>query len=129
MGYCMSLQDSKFFIKEENKEDVLSAVKDLVSSKSDNYFSWVVSSNALRATNLVEMFDEWRWGVYEDEFGNIINIDFTGEKIGDDEVLFQTIAKYVEQGSFIQMVGEDGHIWRWFFDGEDVLDQTATISF
>jgi sugar O-acyltransferase (sialic acid O-acetyltransferase NeuD family) len=37
------------------------------------------------------------------------------EKLGDDFIIFQSIAKFVQDGTYIEMVGEDGDKWRWLF--------------
>jgi len=37
--------------------------------------------------------------------------------------LVETLAPYVEAGSFIEMAGSKGGAWRWLFDGEKVIAQ------
>lgn len=49
--------------------------------------------------------------------GNIVKIELCCEAIGyDDTPLFNSIAPYVRNGSFIQMIDEEGNQWRWVFD-------------
>ena len=69
----------------------------------------------------------WRWEVEEDEDHNIISINFCGEKSGDDLILFDAIAPFVEPGSMIEMLGEDGAKWRWIFDGKTCEEKYAKI--
>src|SRR5690606_21320852 len=59
--------------------------------------------------------DAWRWVPEREATGDIVGLRFRGERLGDDRVLFEAIAPFVEPGSFIEMVGEDGAIWRWTF--------------
>ena len=47
--------------------------------------------------------------------GEIVNLEFDGEKSGDEDILFRAIAPFVESGSFIEMRGEDGCQWRCLF--------------
>lgn len=50
-------------------------------------------------------------------------MDFTGEKYGDDTLLFKAIAPFVLKHSFIVMVGEDGAKWSWDFDGKNCKEK------
>ena len=63
------------------------------------------------------------------ENGNIFELNFAGEKLGDDEILFQAIAPFVKKDSYIEMQGECGLIWRWSFDGKTMKEKTANIMF
>ena len=103
MGYYMSLQCSHFSIKEENKAAALKAVKD-------------------------EAMSCLRWPIVEDDDGNVIDINFDGEKFGDDELLFKALGPYVEAGCYIQMSGEDNSMWRWAFDGNKCTEIYPTIT-
>lgn len=87
MGYCMSMNDSKFFVSTENVGRVMAATR------------------------------RYSYEFKFDDDGNITDIDFVGDKLADDEVLFQKIAPYVREGSFIEMEGEDGECWKWVFKG------------
>jgi len=63
------------------------------------------------------MLSEWRWEALIDDDGNIIDLTFFGEKYGDDLIMLNAIAPWVKPGSYIEMSGEDGSMWRWAFDG------------
>ncbi len=139
MGYCIDFSDSKFFINKEDKQKALEAIKAL--KKNDtlgdrrNYscykygYAWVDTDEYMDADNLEKAMNAWRWEVENDVEGNINTIFFNGEKLGDDKVLFDVIAPYVKKGSFIEMRGEDGCIWRWIFDGKTCEEKTARIVF
>ena len=134
MGYCMTQEDSSFRIAHCNKGPALRAVQRLrghetCKDSSGNHFRFV-DSRFHTIDTLSEMLEEWGWAVaYEDEFGeDIVGIEFEREKIGDELILFTAIAPYVDAGSFIEMVGEDGAKWRWCFDGktcEEVYAETV----
>lgn len=72
----------------------------------------------------------WRYP-YDFEFdsdGNIKEIEYIGEKLGDDYNLFRKVAPFARDRSFIEMHGEDGKQWRWIFkDGEcrEVTDKVT----
>jgi len=133
MGYCMQLIECDFVISHENKKKALMAIKNLVGSESIHdasgaHFSWVTTSDFLNAETLEDALDVWRWEADTDEEGNIVDISFIGEKLGDDETLFKSIARFVNPGCYIQMEGEDGTLWRWVFDGANCKEVVAKVS-
>jgi len=133
MGYCMHMRDKVFEISKENKIAALQAVqvlagKETITDASGAHFSWVNTNEFVKATSLKEAMKAWRWEIYEDEEGNVIDIDFYGEKLGDDEILLSAIAPFVKDGSFIEMMGEDDGHWRWCFENKKVVEKDAQIT-
>lgn len=138
MGYCMDQKHSAFKIKKENFAAALEAIKGLAlqasqigggSSRGEKGFSWVSTEEFTTAGTLKEALSAWRWETNESKEGDIDGIFFNGEKLGDDQTLFETLAPYVEAGSFIGMEGEDGAIWRWFFDGKNCFEESAEVDY
>lgn len=142
MGYCMSCNRTNFKIFNLRKELAHKAILELMG-KTDDFghglyvngrdttktFSWVYTDSVLKSKNLEEALKAWRWEVDLDEDLNIININFIGEKLGDDINLFEAIAPFVEDGSYIEMSGEDGDIWRWVFEDGKCIEKNAIITF
>jgi len=121
MGYYMDQIEADFEIKHDLQEKALEAIKNLASGSDSPrhlHYAWVNDGEYCDAKDLDTAMDAWRWHVERNEDGDIDYISFEGEKLGDDEILFNAIAPYVTQGSYIQMSGEEGCIWRWVFDGE-----------
>lgn len=114
MGYRMRQMDADFRIKKENIDKALKAI---LSEEKD-----------LHAESLQEAMWGWGWTCYEDESG-IISIIFEGEKFIGDDRLMEMIAPWVEDGSYIQMIGEDDYIWRWVFQDGKCYDITGRIEF
>ena len=114
MGYCMSMQDCKFLIKQEMTPELFSKLKNFLST---NKLMWVDSRYLEDANNIEDLFDEIRYDIRRDLDNNIVSIDFFGEKLGDDLRIFQEMAEFVEDGSYIEMSGEDNCMWRWCFKG------------
>ena len=123
MGYYITQSDTNFKILKENLNDVLESIRALHGqetirdgiNQSRHHFSWV-AENFYKKETLDEILDDWRYEVEYDNEGNVVNIEFTGEKLGDDEILFRQIAKFVEHDSYITICGEDGEQWRWVFE-------------
>lgn len=133
MGERIMLLKSEFFLPRDKRAAALHAVHSLVGSETNRgfgepHYSFVKSSYATSG-DLIEALACWRWLAEEDEEGNIVSIEFTGEKRGDDRLLFRAIAPFVRRGSFISIACESGCLWRWYFDGGDALEQEGTVVF
>ena len=141
MGYCMDQRASEFTIKAENMAGAIAAVKALDGAQDANgasgysprgaHYAWV--DNGFGKHNTIEaLMGAWRWCVEtgNTETGDFVErIYFEGEKSGDDMVLFKAIAPFVEPGSYIEMVGEDGYLWRFYFDGKTCVEQEGKTTF
>jgi hypothetical protein len=140
MGYYINQEECNFTILKENFSPCLDAIKGLMSQtnkmpggswsggvQTDRWFSWVNTERVLSAETLVDALYAWRWDASLDSNGNIEGIYFLGEKAGSDDDLMEVIAPFVKCGSYIQMRGEEGEIWRWFFKGGKMYQQEAKI--
>jgi hypothetical protein len=149
MGYYMRQMDSDFRVKREQFKPMLQAIAELMaqtdkmgggSSSGERWFSWVNTANVMRPLKealaaedqsaidqgIKDVFREWRWTVDIDDDG-ILAIFFDGEKSGDDGYLWSAISPYVEDGGYINMLGEDGAQWRWEFNSGKMELRTASI--
>jgi hypothetical protein len=121
----MHQTECDFTIKKENHAAVLEAIKGIPAG----HYSWVNQGDkVLRARHIEQAFEEWRWIVEFSIDDDINDIQFQGEKYGDEDNFFKTIAPWVEAGSYIAMQGEDGDMWRWYFDGKTCVTQKPEIT-
>jgi hypothetical protein len=136
MGYYMNQQSAKFRIAKENLAGALAAIKALADkpeqmgggcSTGEKWYSWVNTDGFLKAETLVEALGEWRWQGFLDDAGNLTEICFDGEKLGDDAILLEAIAPFVEAGSYIEMEGEEGYHWKWCFDGKTLTEKKGRV--
>lgn len=98
MGYNIKMEDAKFFVPTEYTGRVFAKAEN-----SSYYFTL-------------------------DPEGNITDIEFHGEKLYEDFSLFQSLAPYVKDGSYIEMMGEDGEQWRWVFANGKCREIKATVT-
>jgi hypothetical protein len=128
MGYCIEqVQQHPFIIRVGNFDAAHAAIKALhgretVNDSSGAHFRFV-DQKFYERTSLRAILSAWRWSVTRAPAlagGDIIAIEFEGQKLGDDDLLFATLAPFVESGSCIEMEGEDGNTWRWEFEGQAV---------
>jgi hypothetical protein len=123
MGYCMTQEESKFFIAAENKANALEAMKSLPSKK----YSWVEASEYMNTETLEEALEAWGFCADVDDDGSVVDIEFEWEKAGDEDVMLKAISDWVKPGSYIQMLGEDGARWRWKFTEDGFRKEYAEV--
>jgi len=111
----MNMSESRFGIAADKIDEAFEALKKLAKEKE--YMSWVDLDWILEeAKTFSEAMEEFRWQVEIDDDGDVNGISFLGEKFAnDDDYIFEALAPFVKSGSYIEMNGEDGAIWRWAF--------------
>lgn len=130
MGYCVYQKSTKFFIENRFHEKALLKIKELFGTGPyKGRFSWLRNDNFDKIQFFDEILEAWRWTPTFDIYGNIIDLCFNGEKLGDDFKMFEVIAKYVKDGSYIEMCGEDGYVWRWVFKDRQVKELKGKVVF
>ena len=123
MGYYIDQVDNNFTIKKENIQKAWDSLIELfkIEKKSILYhYSWIDTQSVLNAKTFEDAMSEARWDMQlNKETGDIEAVYFNGEKYGgDEEIILNSIAPYVEHGSYIMMQGEEGERWKWkFVDG------------
>lgn len=131
MGYYIEMTDSNFIIKKSNFEKALKNLKgvfipknmtchDYVNGKKYPHFMWVNTRTVLDSTTLEEAMTGIRYIPIYNVNGDICNVEFTGEKYGDENIFFSAIAPCVKDGSYLLFEGEDGSKWTWNFNNGKV---------
>ena len=132
MGYCMKqIGCEGFLIKAKNKVKAFQAIQALAMEikKSKERFHWFEADEVLACKNLNEVLTFWEWEPEEDENGDIVSLSFVSEKLGDEVKMFKAIAPFVKKGAYIEMSGEEGHLWRWIFNGKHCDEKAPKISY
>lgn len=111
MGYCIEMIDSSFKIKKENAQLALDSLKDFC--RNNPYLKWVSNDTVIHSEDIVEAFDEIRYPLITDENGDYVIEYFSGEKYGNCENIFNSMAEYIEEGSYVDFEGEDGCKFRF----------------
>lgn len=114
MSRCITQEDSKIKIKSEDIPKVLKALKE---ETGEHFYS------------IKDAFDTFCFSFEEDEEDNIIDVNFEGECYYDQDVLFNTIAPWVEKNSYVSFYGEEGDHFRFFFNGKECVEEQAVISY
>jgi hypothetical protein len=127
MGYSMHQRDSSFFIAASDKPAAHAAAVAL--AQTGERYAWLDTGWEERTPTLEEALTEWGYTPLLDENGNIAGLQFFMEKIGDEAKLFAAIAPFVRSGSFLEMVGEDGDVWRWVWTDGTFATQRGRVVF
>ena len=109
----------------EGLKPALAALKELAGRVR---LYWGISPNILTAANFEDAIHECGWDTTLDENGDLQAIQWDWEKAGDELAIFQAIAPWVLDGSWIEMLGEGGERWRWVFENGECREVKATIS-
>lgn len=125
MGYCCSQRESEFFIPASRKRDALEALREYDRRLHRKGFS----GRQTKADTLEDLMYEWGWEAENGSLGNIVYVRFDGDRLSDEDKWFDVLAPFVKRGSYIDMEGEDGYIWRWYFDGLTCTEHRGEVVF
>ena len=128
MGYCVDIGLNDVVIRKANEMAALKAVNELFAPKKMSggggrifingqeirQYSWV-NAPAEPFKDLIDALAEWRYQAERNETGDIVVECFTGQKLGDDTVLWTALAPFVDPAGEIYCSGEDGAQWKWTF--------------
>jgi hypothetical protein len=135
MGYCFDITDSSFHIEERHYPDLMDHLikfhNQLIAQKVE--VKWVdlpAALSLLEQGDLIGFFCAWNYEVKIDiTTGDIVDITTMAEKIADEEKLWEQIAPWVVDCSYIQCHGEDGAYWRWVWREGAYYYVEATLRF
>ena len=141
MGYCIEIGSVEFKItkkKDKNKKIVDKLKKyfleqvDTVggggNSNGERWYAWVEMKDIKEAKTIGDFMEAFAYEPqYDTETGDIVDLFFNGEKLGDDEFFFKTIAPYIEDGSYIEYIGEDNAFWKYVFKKGIMYVKNGTV--
>ncbi|KGM93536.1 hypothetical protein ADU90_05850 (plasmid) [Clostridium botulinum] len=106
-----------FKIKKSNIENAFKTLKEYILT--NNKPMWVIPHDIISAKNFYEAFEAIRYPLITNKNGDYILDHFSGEKLGDDKDILNSIAKYVAPNSYIKFIGEDDDVLILTFDGNE----------
>ena len=145
MGYLINQLDNYFYMEKETFDDALKVTKALLTFEAkehhgpigyvsqggqitSRHYGFVQEGNVLRADNFKAAAEAFRWDMWIDDEGDIYSTTFNGEKYTGSEITFlNAIAPYVREDSYIEMQGEEGEMWKWYFNGMECMEYQAQI--
>ena len=113
MGSYIYQRDCDFTIRKENFQTLIETISKRFPQRFD-------AMDSVR-----DIFRSFRFNVEADEEGNLVGLEFIGEKSSyEEDEFFETIAPYVEAGSYISFDGDNESIWMYQFDGKSCREES-----
>lgn len=97
MGVDMNVTASQVAIKKDHHEKVLKKLEIIDGRQFYSRGDWP------NGTTLTEAFKRWCWSPRYDEGGNIIDLTYEAEKEDNNRFMFEQIAAWIEDGSYIDI--------------------------
>lgn len=91
------------------------------------WYSWVTNPPPEGFPDLKDALEAWRYEVSVLGDGSVKIEYFAGEKYGNDERLFRSIAPFVVEGATIDCRGEDGALWRFVFENGAAIEEAGYV--
>ena len=148
MGYLMKQIDSRFNMEATHLDELVTEVKLLITPEAkekngasgstwrgkdvpiEKHYAWVDEVKAINAETFKEVAEAFRWEIGLNDGGDVYWINFDGDKYGGDELVFlNAIAPGVKKDSYIEMEGEEGERWKWYFDGKTCIEHYADMRY
>ena len=116
----------------QNLKKALKALREL-AAKPDK-LCWVNKDSIRKARTLADAIQEFGWEIDEVElddceYGDVTAINFIADTMGSENEMFGAMAPAVEDGSYIEMTGDEGERWRWVFEAGGCKTVKATVTF
>jgi len=142
VGYNVEMSLSNVVIPVGKIDRALKAINDLFKPeklKKGSGTSWAgdvetrhycwVNTPSEPFTDIVAALAEWRYQAGWIGPGDLVVKYFTGEKLGDDSILWTALAPFIRPGAEITFQGEDGIMWKWVFDGKEFREKYGRVVF
>ena len=146
MGYCVTINLVEvLFLTKEDQDNALRAINALHepeqlrefarggeyprTAKSVYSYAWVNNPPEGGFATLKKALREWRYDAEDFGSGSIKVTEFTGEKMGQDEVLWNAVAPFVMEHAFIEFAGEDGMLWGYFFENGKLIEKEGYVAY
>lgn len=113
MGYSIQQRDSEFSIRPENVAPAFEALMEHIAEELKD------------ATDLRQALLSFNWETDK----TYTWLWFTGDRYSEYyPLIFSLLAPFVTSGSWVEMQGQEGEIWRWEFTDGEVYEQEGIIA-
>ncbi|EQB4340930.1 hypothetical protein ACYJ2U_001649 [Clostridium botulinum] len=134
MSCCVYHEEGNIKIRKENMKLILTKLSDFFNNGGE--LKWVdgfdikdmisIEDDEDTPLTLEEIWNDLKYELEEDDNYYTI-IDFIGEKLGDDDVLFKLIAPYCEDG-YLQFHTDNGEHFRFVIKDGKFEEKNAGLS-
>lgn len=143
MGYYVDITECQIFIKKEDFDSCykamceLNKLDDLKTGGSwssdgkhnEKWFSWMDKNYPDKCKTMEDILYELGFEALAfDNDGNLVDLCYNN-KIGSEDLFFNSISPWVKSGSYINWVGEDNSTWQYSFNNGSMSVKTGRIVF
>jgi len=101
--------------------------------QTGRWWAWVANGFSKKAT-VEEMFGAWGYECKQvidpkTKAKAFVLNGCLSEKLGQEEMLWLAMAPVVQDGSYIDLRGEDDAMWRWCFEKGKMLEKQAKVTY
>lgn len=125
MGYEISV-DCQVKIPVKLTKQVKKIFK-MLEEKSPKGYHWV-NPGYSKFKTVEEMFQEWRYEVESDDEYYTVNC-FIGQKLGQDQTLWQALAPVITPDSVLYFTGEDDAHWKYTFKNNQFKESWGSVEY
>lgn len=131
MGYYFNMRDQDFKIEPQRVHGAHKAI--LQYLEGNLYFEHFKDDCYVRRSrnrcngSFEECMGYLGYGIEKSSDGGYDQIWLDHEKFDDEDGIFQILAPFVSDGSFIEFCGEDGAIWRYAFNNGEFAELSPKI--
>jgi len=123
MSYSVTFRDGSVAIRASAIPASLGALMSLAADdKIVGDDSDELRHAVLVSTTLESALRAFGWDSHSDAEGDILHVWTAREELGYSEAMFGALASHIEPGSYVEFIGADGDVWRWSFDGRQVIE-------
>ena len=127
MSYSVDVEVSNFRISAENRRKGLAALRAVgQQALRTGWSNGPILDDSYK--RLEQYLEDCYWAVELDEEDAIVEMFREHETLAEnEEVLFATLAPFIDAGAVIAFCGEDGNRWRYTFDGANIVKGKARV--
>lgn len=123
MSYYCGILDENFVIKKDKKGLAYKALYDWAVTTG-----WINTNDIDRALTLETLMEELGFPVEDyEKTGGIDEISIAGKWRGNEKDIFDVLAPFVEDGSYVGFIGEDNGMWRYVFENGKCIEQFGSV--
>lgn len=120
MSCCVEITDDNLKISKDKEELILNDLKKFFTEvlEKGKSIRWVDECEIINAETLEDAFEEIGYVLCLKDDGFYYLDYMSNEKLGEEEEIFNSIAKHIVKGTYLEYMGGDGDLFRFVFNGE-----------
>lgn len=134
MGYYVNIEEANFRLPHEKLKEAHEALIALDithhdekrggswsgGKQTEKWFSWMPMDYATSLESAQQILEKLGFEIELDDEGNLMITNYDSKR-GQEELFLSALAPFVNEGSYINWIGEDHQRWQNYFDGKKMI--------